>query len=64
SININVMGILNILAATRFMEVERVVYTSAKGVYGHIDREYAHPTYKPLPKTIPRILSGFMKRQS
>jgi UDP-glucose 4-epimerase len=50
SINVNVMGTLNILEAARFMKVERVVYTSAKGVYGHIDGEYAHPTYKPLPE--------------
>ena len=43
SIHINVIGTLNILEAARFMKVQRVVYTSAKGVYGHIEGEYAHP---------------------
>ena len=47
SIHINVIGTLNILEAARLMKVQRVVYTSAKGVYGHIDGEYAHPTFKP-----------------
>jgi UDP-glucose 4-epimerase len=40
SININVIGTLNILEAARFMKVQRVVYTSAKGVYGNITGEY------------------------
>jgi UDP-glucose 4-epimerase len=50
SIHINVIGTLNILEAARLMKVQRVVYTSAKGIYGHIDGEYGHPTYKPLPE--------------
>lgn len=50
SIQINVIGTLNILEAARLTKVKRVVYTSAKGVYGHISGEYAHPTYKPLPE--------------
>jgi nucleoside-diphosphate-sugar epimerase len=32
SIHINVIGTLNILEAARFMKVQRVVYTSAKGI--------------------------------
>jgi glycerol-3-phosphate dehydrogenase len=39
-----------ILEAARLMKVQRVVYTSAKGIYGHIEGEYAHPTFKPLPE--------------
>jgi UDP-glucose 4-epimerase len=54
SIHINVIGTLNILEAARLMKVQRVVYTSAKGVYGHIEGEYAHPTFKPLPEDYPK----------
>lgn len=54
SIHINVIGTLNILEAARLMKVQRVVYTSAKGIYGHIDGEYGYPTYKPLPEDHPK----------
>jgi UDP-glucose 4-epimerase len=54
SIHVNVMGVLNILEAARFLNVKRVVYTSARGVYGHIDGEYGHPTYKPLDEDRPK----------
>jgi len=54
SIKINVIGTLNILEAARFMKVRRVVYTSAKGVYGNITGEYGHPNYKPLTEDYPK----------
>jgi UDP-glucose 4-epimerase len=54
SIRINVIGTLNILEAARFMKVQRVVYTSAKGIYGNIAGEYGAPTYKPLPEDYPK----------
>jgi len=54
SIHVNVIGTLNIFEAARLMKVQRVVYTSSKGVYGHIDGEFAHPTYKPLPEDHPK----------
>jgi UDP-glucose 4-epimerase len=54
SIHINVIGTLNILEAARFMKIQRVVYTSAKGVYGHIEGEYGHPTFTPLPEDHPK----------
>jgi UDP-glucose 4-epimerase len=54
SVNINVIGTLNILEAARFMKVQRVVYTSAKGVYGNITGEYGYPTYKPLTEDYPK----------
>lgn len=54
AVNINVIGTLNILEAARLMKIQRVVYASAKGVYGHIGGEYAHPTYKPLPEDYPK----------
>jgi UDP-glucose 4-epimerase len=54
SIHVNVLGTLNILEAARLTKVQRVVYTSTKGVYGHITGEYGHPTYKPLPEDYPK----------
>lgn len=54
SVQVNVMGTVNILEAARLLGVERVVYTSAKGVYGHVAGEYAHPTYRPLPEDHPK----------
>jgi UDP-glucose 4-epimerase len=54
SIHINVIGTLNILEAARLMKIQRVVYTSAKGIYGHIEGEYGHPTFKPLPEDHPK----------
>jgi UDP-glucose 4-epimerase len=50
SVQVNVMGMVNVLEAARLFDVKRVVYTSAKGVYGDVSGEYAHPTYKPLPE--------------
>ena len=54
SIHVNVVGTVNIAEAARIMKVQRVVYTSAKGVYGYISGEYAHPTYRPLPEDHPK----------
>src|ERR1700733_2806971 len=45
SVEINVMGTVNVLEAARAANVERVVYTSAKGVYGPFLGDYgARPT--------------------
>ena len=54
SVHINVIGTLNILEAARLMKIKRVVYTSAKGVYGHISGEYGHPVYKPITEDYPK----------
>ena len=54
SVQVNVMGTVNVLEAARLFDVRRVVYTSAKGVYGHIGGEYGHPTYRPLPEDHPK----------
>ena len=54
SIHVNVIGVLNVLEAARFMKVKRVIYTSARGVYGHIAGEHGHPTYKPLDEDHPK----------
>lgn len=54
SIQINVLGTLNILEAARFMKVQRVVFTSAKGVYATAEGEYGPPTYKPITEDYPK----------
>src|SRR5436309_4451526 len=54
SIQVNVMGLVNVLEAARALDVQRVVFTSAKGVYGPIVGEYGAPTYKPMPEDMPK----------
>jgi UDP-glucose 4-epimerase len=54
SIQVNVMGTVNVLEAARQCEIKRVVYTSAKGVYGPVLGEYGSPTYKPMPEDLPK----------
>jgi UDP-glucose 4-epimerase len=53
SIQVNVMGLVNVLEAARALDVQRVVFTSAKGVYGPITGEYGSPTWKPIPEDLP-----------
>jgi UDP-glucose 4-epimerase len=48
SVEINVMGTVNVLEAAREANVERVVYTSAKGIYGPFTGEDGAPIYKPI----------------
>jgi UDP-glucose 4-epimerase len=54
SVQVNVMGMVNVLEAARLFGIERVVYTSAKGVYGPVLGEYGPPTYKPMPEDLPK----------
>src|SRR6476659_10827581 len=54
SIQVNVLGLVNILEAARALDVRRVVFTSAKGVYGPVTGEYGSPTYKPMPEDMPK----------
>ena len=54
SVQVNVVGTLNILEAARLFGIRRVVYTSAKGVYGHIEGEYGHPAYTPITEDHPK----------
>jgi len=54
SVQVNVMGMVNVLEAARAFDVARVVYTSAKGVYGPVPGEYGAPTYKPVPEDLPK----------
>jgi UDP-glucose 4-epimerase len=54
SINVNVMGTVNVLEAARLMDVHRVVYTSAKGIYGPFWGDFGAPNYKPVPEDYPK----------
>jgi UDP-glucose 4-epimerase len=54
SVQVNVVGTLNVLEAARLFGVRRVVFTSAKGVYGHIGGEHGHPTFKPVTEDHPK----------
>lgn len=54
SIQVNVMGLVNILEAARALDVKRLVFTSAKGVYGPTVGEHGHPTYKPISEDMPK----------
>jgi len=54
SIQVNVLGLVNVLEAARALDVQRVVFTSAKGVYGPIIGEYGAPIYKPMPEDMPK----------
>jgi UDP-glucose 4-epimerase len=54
SVQVNVMGMVNVLEAARLFDVKRVVYTSAKGIYGPVLGDYGSPTYKPMPEDLPK----------
>jgi len=54
SVEINVMGTVNVLEAARTANVERVVYTSAKGVYGPFRGAYGSPAYKLVTEDHPK----------
>ncbi|MBI1203279.1 MAG: NAD-dependent epimerase/dehydratase family protein [Rhodopseudomonas sp.] len=54
SIQVNVMGMVNVLEAARAFDIRRVVYTSAKGIYGPVLGEYGPPHYKPIPEDAPK----------
>jgi UDP-glucose 4-epimerase len=53
SIQVNVMGLVNVLEAARALGVQRVIFTSAKGVYGPVTGEYGSPTWKPMSEDLP-----------
>jgi UDP-glucose 4-epimerase len=54
SIQVNVMGTVNVLEAARLFDITRIVYTSAKGIYGPILGDHGHPRYKPIPEDMPK----------
>lgn len=54
SIEVNVGGTVNVLEAARLFDIRRVVFTSAKGVYGPLTGEYGYPSYRPIPEDMPK----------
>ena len=54
SIQVNVMGTVNVLEGARLFDVKRIVYTSAKGIYGPVLGDYGPPHYKPMPEDMPK----------
>jgi UDP-glucose 4-epimerase len=54
SIQVNVMGTVNVLEGARLFDIRRVVFTSAKGIYGPIRGEYGPPLYRPMPEDMPK----------
>lgn len=51
---VNIGGMVNVLEAARLMAVNKVVFTSSKGVYGDITGEHGYPTYKPINEDYPK----------
>jgi UDP-glucose 4-epimerase len=45
---VNATGTVKVLEAATRVGVERVVYTSSRAAYGHIDGPFAHPQYRPI----------------
>ena len=67
SAQVYVEGMANVLEAARISEVKRMIFTSTKGVYGPVQGEYSHPTYKPLTEDImpmPATMRGAYKLAS
>jgi UDP-glucose 4-epimerase len=54
SIQVNVMGTVNVLEGARLFDIRRLVFTSAKGIYGPIRGEYGPPLYRPMPEDMPK----------
>jgi len=54
SIDVNVRGTVNVLEAARLFGIRRVVFTSAKGVYGPLTGEFGYPNYRPIPEDMPK----------
>src|SRR3984957_486806 len=51
---VNARGTAHVLEAASKAGVERVVYTSSRAAYGHIDGPNAHPTYEPITEDHPQ----------
>lgn len=54
SIQVNVMGTVNVLEAARAFDIRRLVFTSAKGIYGPVLGRYGAPNYEPMPEDMPK----------
>lgn len=51
---VNAGGTVNVLEAAAREGVERVIYTSSRAVYGHVDGASSHPTYVPIKEDHPQ----------
>jgi len=58
AIHTGVEGMINVMEAARSQNVQRVVFASSKGIYGRIQGEYWHPTYKPVPESYPTVANA------
>jgi len=61
----NLIGTTSIFECARLMGVNRVIFPSTKMIYGHVQQEYQHPHYKPVPEEHPLnplILYAKLKR--
>ena len=48
AVRINIGGTLHLLDAARTLGIRRFVYTSSRGVFGHIEDDHGHPNYQPV----------------
>ena len=49
-VTVIVDGTVNILEASRLLDIQRVVFASTRAVYGDIDPRYKQPPYDPIPE--------------
>lgn len=49
---VNVSSTVNVLEAAVACGVDRVVFTSSKGAYGLVPKEYGHPGYRPITEDV------------
>ena len=64
AIEVNVLGMANLCAAAAAAGVQRIVYTSTKGVYAPGTGDYGYPTYKAIAeeyKREPTTMYGITK---
>ncbi len=52
--SVNALGTVHVLEAASIAGVERIVYTSSRAAYGHIDGRAAHPHYEPITEAHPQ----------
>lgn len=52
---VNALGPIGVFEAARRGGVQRVVFTSAKAVYGELSGRHGYPTYDPVPESHPRV---------
>src|SRR5262249_38203065 len=54
SLNTNLMGAATIFEAARLSGIPRIVFSSAKQVYGILEEKHRHPGYEPVSEDHPR----------